>query len=236
VLTISNLKSGYGKNEVLHGANLNIASGERLGLFGPNGNGKTTFLKTISGLLKTIGGAIVYKGMDIANREPREIVKLGLIHVPQGNRLFPLMTVSECLTLGAYPNRAWEHRLDSLEKVFELFPKLKIRIDQRVQTLSGGERQMLSIGAGIMSKPDLLMLDEPSLGLSPKLIEELTIGIKKISDTGITLLLVDQNIEMLLECCGPLYLLEQGVIGSEAVNSDKFSEEWLLNRYFGKAN
>jgi branched-chain amino acid transport system ATP-binding protein len=236
MLKISNVTSGYGNIEVLHGVNLSVSRGEKIGLFGPNGHGKTTLLKTISGLLKANSGSIEFDGISFAGLQPREIVNLGVIHVPQGNRLFPQMTISECLTLGAYTNRAWKHRQESLEKVFDLFPKLRTRINQRVQTLSGGERQMLSIGAGIMSVPELLMLDEPSLGLAPKLIEELTEGISRIAQTGITLLLVDQNVEMLLEICGPLFLLEQGLVGLEAANSEEFSEEWLRDRYFGKVN
>jgi branched-chain amino acid transport system ATP-binding protein len=236
MLIVKDLVSGYGNIEVLHNANLTIPAGERIGLFGPNGHGKTTLLKTISGLLKVKSGDISFNGQSISNLSPKEIVDMGIIHASQGNRLFPQMSVSECLTLGAYSPRAWKDREESLEKVFELFPKLKVRISQQVKTLSGGERQMLSIGAGIMSKPEVLMLDEPSLGLAPKLIEELTVGISRIAASGITMLLIDQNIEMLLECCGPLFMLEQGVIGLEAANAKEFSEEWLRDRYFGRSN
>lgn len=235
MLVIKDLVSGYGNIEVLHRANLVVPRGERIGLFGPNGHGKTTLLRTISGLLKLNSGDILFNGESIANSPPKVVVDLGIIHVSQGNRLFPQMSVSECLTLGAYSPRAWKERAESLENVFELFPKLKVRISQRVKTLSGGERQMLSIGAGIMAKPEILMLDEPSLGLAPKLIEELTEGISRIAASGITMLLIDQNVEMLLECCGPLFLLEQGVIGLEAANASEFSEEWLQDRYFGRS-
>jgi len=234
MLDIRDLVSGYGNIEVLHKANLNIPRGGKIGLFGPNGHGKSTLLKTISGLIKVNSGDITFNEVTLVGKSPKEIVDLGVVHVSQGNRLYPDMSVSECLTLGAYSKTAWENRDESLENVFSLFPKLKVRISQRVKTLSGGERQMLSIGAGIMAKPEILMLDEPSLGLAPKLIEELTVGISRIAASGITMLLIDQNVEMLLECCGPLFLLEQGVIGLEAANSSEFSEEWLRDRYFGR--
>ncbi len=234
MLVIKDLVSGYGNIEVLHKANLTVPKGEKIGLFGPNGHGKTTLLRTVSGLIKVNSGDISFNGVSIVGHSPKEIVDLGIIHVSQGNRLFPDMSIFECLTLGAYSQRAWDNREESMENVFSLFPKLKLRIAQRVKTLSGGERQMLSIGAGIMAKPEILMLDEPSLGLAPKLIEELTVGISRIAASGITMLLIDQNVEMLLECCGPLFLLEQGVIGLEAANANEFSEEWLRDRYFGR--
>lgn len=233
MLTVSNARSGYGNIEVLHGASLHVPDGERLGLFGPNGHGKTTLLRTISGLNRLRGGSIEFKGSSLAGLSPQAIVDLGLIHVPQGNILFPQMTVSECLLLGAYSKRTWPHRQPSLDRVFTLFPKLKQRLTQQARSLSGGERQMLSIGAGLMSMPSLLMLDEPSLGLAPRMIEELTQGIAKISESGVTMLLVDQNVEMLLDCCGPLFLLEQGRVSLEAENADEFDEDRLLGRYFG---
>lgn len=233
MLKISDVRSGYGRVEVLHGATMNIPQGERLGLFGPNGHGKTTLLRTISGLVRARAGMIELDGEKISGLSPKEIVKRGVIHVPQGNTLFPQMTVSECLLLGAYSKRTWSHREASLARVFELFPKLKQRLAQQARSLSGGERQMLSIGVGLMSMPSLLMLDEPSLGLAPRMIEELTQGILKIAESGVTMLLVDQNVEMLLDCCGPLFLLEQGVVSLEAENADEFDEERLLGRYFG---
>lgn len=233
MLKIDNVTAGYGSVEVLHGATLTIDRGERVGLFGPNGHGKTTLLRTISGLVRARSGTIEYEGESLVGRSPREIVDRGVVHVPQGNTLFPRMTVSECLLLGAYTGRTWPTRQSSLEQVFELFPKLKQRLPQQARSLSGGERQMLSIGVGLMTKPAVLMLDEPSLGLAPRLIEELSQGIARIAETGVTMLLVDQNVEMLLDCCGPLFLLEQGEISLEAANSDEFDEERLLSRYFG---
>ena len=233
MLKIDDVWSGYGGVEVLHGASITIPEGERLGLFGPNGHGKTTLLRTISGLVRARTGTIEFNGETISGLSPREIVKRGIIHVPQGNTLFPQMTVSECLLLGAYSQRTWSHREESLIRVYELFPKLKQRLAQRAGSLSGGERQMLSIGVGLMSMPSLLMLDEPSLGLAPRMIEELTQGILEIAGSGVTMLLVDQNVEMLLDCCGPLFLLEQGQVSLEAENADEFDEERLLGRYFG---
>jgi branched-chain amino acid transport system ATP-binding protein len=233
MLTITDVSAGYGNVEVLHGATLTMNRGDRVGLFGPNGHGKTTLLRTISGLVRARSGSIEFDGRSLVGCSPKEIVDLGIVHVPQGNTLFPRMTVLECLSLGAYTSRTWATRKSSLDQVFALFPKLKQRLAQQVQSLSGGERQMLSIGVGLMTMPTLFMLDEPSLGLAPRLIEELSQGIAKIAETGVTLLLVDQNVEMLLDCCGPLFLLEQGRISLEAADADEFDEERLLRRYFG---
>lgn len=233
MLRIEDVKSGYGSVEVLHGATIEVGQGDRAGLFGPNGHGKTTLLRTISGLVRMRAGVMEYRGVSLSGLSPREIVDLGIIHVPQGNTLFPRMTVSECLTLGAYTPQASLARDSTLDQVFTLFPKLKQRLPQRVMSLSGGERQMLSIGVGLMAVPSLLMLDEPSLGLAPRLIDELSEGIAKIGSAGVTMILVDQNIEMLLDCCGPLFLLEQGKITLEAKSPGEFDEEGLLSRYFG---
>jgi branched-chain amino acid transport system ATP-binding protein len=235
MLQVADLRSGYGSIEVLHGASFRIERGQRLGLFGPNGHGKTTFLRTISGLVRTRAGTIELDGENIAGFKPREVVSRGLVHVPQGNKLFPQMTVLECLMLGAYTKRTWPQRDESLARVFDLFPKLKQRTSQQAKSLSGGERQMLSIGVGLMSMPRLLMLDEPSLGLAPKMIQELGQGIWRIAESGVTMLLIDQNIEMLLDCCESLFLLEQGRISLEAESADQFDEERLLGRYFGTA-
>lgn len=235
MLNVTDVHSGYGAIEVLHGASLRVEAGQRIGLFGPNGHGKTTLLRTISGLLKAKAGTIEFQGEAIANLRPMEIVARGLIHVPQGNVVFPQMTVLECLLLGAYSKRTWQDRQASLEGVFDLFPKLKQRTTQQAQSLSGGERQMLSIGVGLMSRPTMLMLDEPSLGLAPRLIEELGHGIAKIARSGVTMLLIDQNIEMLLDCCESLYMLEQGSISLESERADEVDEERLLGRYFGTA-
>src|SRR5713226_6148876 len=198
LLQVEHLTSGYGKVEVVRGLSLQLDEGERVGLFGPNGHGKTTLLRTISGLITTRSGEIRFKGENIKGLSPRQIVERGLIHVPQGNTLFPRMTVMENLNLGAYTARTWSQRSQSLEKVLALFPRLKERKNQLARTLSGGERQMLSISVGLMGMPSLLILDEPSLGLAPKIKDELTVSIGEIARTGVSMLIVDQDIELLL--------------------------------------
>src|SRR5262245_14541272 len=165
LLQVENLVSGYGKAEVVRSLSIQVDAGERVGLFGPNGHGKTTLLRTISGLIPSKSGEIRFQGENIKGLSPRRIVERGLIHVPQGNTLFPFMTVMENLLLGAYSKRSSITRSENLDKVYALFPRLKERKKQRARTLSGGERQMLSIGVGLMGMPTLLVLDEPSLGL-----------------------------------------------------------------------
>jgi branched-chain amino acid transport system ATP-binding protein len=198
ILEVGQLVGGYGKVQVLRGLSLAVAEGERVGLFGPNGHGKTTLLKTISGLIRLWSGSIRFQGQSIERSSPGAIVGLGLIHVPQGNTLFPEMTVQETLELGAYAPRVRANKAHNLERVFALFPRLAERRRQFCKTLSGGERQMVSISVGLMGEPRLLVLDEPTLGLAPKVKDELCEAIGVISGSGVSLLLVEQDIEFLL--------------------------------------
>lgn len=234
LLQVEHLVSGYGKVEVVRSLSIHCASGERVGLFGPNGHGKTTLLRTISGLIPPRSGEIRFQGESIRGLSPRQIVERGLIHVPQGNTLFPRMTVLENLQLGAYSKRSWSKRVENLEKVFALFPRLKERKNQRARTLSGGERQMLSIGVGMMGMPTLLILDEPSLGLAPKIKDELASAIGEIARTGVTMLMVDQDIELLLGICQRLYLIEKGQVSLETNDISQISREQILEMYFGR--
>ena len=172
-LHVEGLKAGYGRVTVLHGITIEVPEGVRVGLFGPNGHGKTTLLRTLSGMIRPRAGSFSFDGRDLTGTSPRRLVENGLIHVPQGSTLFARMTVLEALTLGAYAPRAWSQRRQSLDKVFHLFPRLAERRGQRCSTLSGGERQMAAIGAGLMGCPRLLMLDEPTLGLAPKIRADL---------------------------------------------------------------
>ena len=206
---VENLSSGYGKIDVVRSLSLHVDEGEHVGLFGPNGHGKTTLLRTVSGLIPANSGRVTFRGEDITGLDPRKIVELGLIHVPQGNQLFPEMTVQENLTLGAYVSRTEKGKVSNFEKVFTLFPRLKERRSQRAQTLSGGERQMLSIGVGLMGMPELLILDEPSVGLAPLIKEELARAIGEIAASGVTMIVVDQDVELLLGICERLYLIEK---------------------------
>lgn len=232
-LRVDSLVAGYGRVEVLHGLSIAVETGTRVGLFGPNGHGKTTLLRSLSGLIRPRAGTIRLGDEDVTGASPRRIVDRGLVHVPQGSTLFARMTVLEALTLGAYSARAWPKRQESLEKVFSLFPRLTERRGQRCSTLSGGERQMAAIGAGLMGCPKLLMLDEPTLGLAPKLRSELAQGIHAVAATGVSLLVVDQDVDMLLGLCSRLFLIEQGRVTMDVHDRDQLKHKDVLQRYFG---
>ncbi len=235
LLKVEDVSAGYGRIPVLNGISIEVGRGERVGLFGPNGHGKTTLLRTISGLMRPTHGRITFDGRDITTTAPKDIVSLGLIHVLQGNTLFPRMTVLENVLLGAYSKRAWDDREETLARIYELFPILKQRSRQLARTLSGGQRQMASIATGLMGMPVLLMLDEPTLGLAPKVKDELATAISEIAETGVTMILVDQDIELLLSVCERLYLVERGRVSLETRRGEKISQEDVLEMYFGKA-
>lgn len=236
LLEICDLKVGYGEVEVLRGISLHLDTGERIGLFGPNGHGKTTLLQTISGLHNPWAGEIKFNGEIINGKNPLDIVDKGIIQVPQGNTLFPRMSVFENLMLGAYARKAWKKRKESLEKILELFPLLAERRAQLCRTLSGGERQMLAIGVGLMGDASLLMLDEPTLGLAPKVKDELYQAIGKIVATGMPIILVEQDIEFLLGLTERLYLLQDGkFILEQSRDSDALEHNKIMEMYFGNS-
>lgn len=232
-LVIEGLVAGYGRVTILHGINLHMPPGRNVGLFGPNGHGKTTLLRCISGLLPVRAGAIRFLGRDIANLKPRQIVGLGLIHVAQGNQIFPDLTIDEALKLGAYPARARAREGENRERVYRIFPRLKERRRQQIRTLSGGERQMASIGVGLMGDPKLLILDEPTLGLAPKLKEELGAAIRTISDDGLPLIVVEQDVEFLLELAEQLYMVDHGEVVAEIRPGQQVDHEEIMAMYFG---
>jgi branched-chain amino acid transport system ATP-binding protein len=234
LLKVDDIHAGYGKVEVLRALSIQVDEGEKVGLFGPNGHGKTTLLRTISGLIHPRSGSVTFQDKNIKGIDPRQIVERGLIHVPQGNALFPGMSVAENLTLGAYSKRAWNQRNENINKVFELFPRLKERKNQQARTLSGGERQMLSIGVGLMGNPVLLMLDEPSLGLAPKIKDELALAISEIAQSGVAMIIVDQDIELLLGICKRLYLIEKGHVSFETQDNKSIQQKEILEMYFGR--
>ena len=231
---VEDLVSGYGKIDVVRSLSLHVDDGEHVGLFGPNGHGKTTLLRTVSGLIPVDSGKVYFRGEDISGLDARRIVERGLIHVPQGNQLFPRMTVQENLTLGAYVARTDKGKASNFEKVFTLFPRLKERRSQRAQTLSGGERQMLSIGVGLMGMPEMLLLDEPSVGLAPLIKEELARAIEEIANSGVTMIIVDQDVELLLGICDRLYLIEKGSVSLETADVSQVDQADILEMYFGK--
>jgi len=233
LLEVRDLETGYGRTPVLHGVSLRLEEGVRVGLIGPNGHGKTTLMRAISGLLRPWAGDILLGGRSIARRSPAEIVAEGLIHVPQANALFPYMTVLENLELGAWPKRARAAKGETLEQVFRLFPRLRERRRQECRTLSGGERQMVSIGVGLMARPAILMLDEPTLGLSPKLKSELRDAIGAISETGVPLVLVEQDVSFMLSLTDRFYLVSEGRVAAEFSAADALDHGKIMGMYFG---
>jgi len=211
MLEIKALQSGYGETLILRGIDLTVPEGTLVAVLGGNGAGKTTLNMTISGVVRPRGGEIRFAGQNLAALSPAEIVALGLIHVPEGRKIFPNLNVREVLELGSY-RRALANRARNLERVFDIFPRLAERTRQAAGTLSGGEQQMLAIGRGLMAEPKLLILDEPSLGLSPLLVEEMFTLIRRLHAGGLTIMLVEQNVAQSLEVADQAHVLENGVI------------------------
>ena len=231
MLKVQGLHVYYGAIHALKGVSLSVAQGELVTLLGANGAGKTTTLKAISGLLRPRAGAIELEGQELAGLGPHEIVKLGVVHVPEGRKIFPRFTVLENLKAGAYTRRASSIGED-LDLVFALFPRLKERARQIAGTLSGGEQQMLAIGRGLMAKPKLLLLDEPSMGLAPLLVRQIFDTIRAINRQGVTVLLVEQNAAMALAVSEHGYVLETGSVilggkASELGSSDQVRQAYL---------
>jgi len=233
LLDVAGLEAGYGAVRVLRGLSIHVDEGESIGLFGPNGHGKTTLLRTISGLLRPTGGSIAFEGADITALRPPAIVEAGLIHSPQGNTLFGNMRIAETLDLAAFGRRARAEAARHLDEVYALFPRLAERKQQFAKTLSGGERQMLSIGCALMCAPRLLMLDEPTLGLSPRLKEELAGAIARISKAGVPLIVVEQDVEFLLSLTDRLYMIEHGEVVREIDKANAPDHDEVMRLYFG---
>ena len=232
LLKVENLKAYYDSALILNGVSLSVDYGEFVGILGPNGAGKTTLLRAISGLVKK-EGKITFDGEGIENLQPYEIAKKGLIHCPERRRLFYEMTVIENLEMGAYLRKDKEMIKEDIERVFELFPELKERRNQIAGTLSGGEQQMLNIGRALMARPKLLCLDEPSLGLAPKLRERLKDRLKKIQRSGITILLVEQDASLALGLTDRNYVLSQGEIICEGMKEELLKDEKIRKMYLG---
>jgi branched-chain amino acid transport system ATP-binding protein len=232
LLEVSGLRAGYGATEILRGLDLTVLPGQIVSVLGANGAGKSTISLTISGVVRCWRGSIRFKGKAIERDRPSDIVAGGLIHVPEGRRIFPNMTVRENLDLGAY-RRGSRRRSDNRNRVFSIFPRLAERQAQRAGTLSGGEQQMLAIGRGLMAEPELLVLDEPSLGLSPLLVEELFKLIKEINGQGIALLLIEQNVVQSLEVSQRAYVLENGQFVLQGPSSEISDNPDLKRTYLG---
>lgn len=233
MLQVTDLHAGYGDSEVLHGISLTVAEGEAVMVLGPNGHGKTTLLRAISGLIKPTGGAVELDGKVISHMQPADIVAQGVVHIPQGDLIFPEMTVMENLLMGAYRASAWRERKQKLERVFTLFPRLEERTSQLARSLSGGERRMLALGRGLMGKAKILMIDEPSLGLAPLITENLYKTILEINKSGLSILLVDENADHVAGLADRVYLLESGVLIKEGAAKEMLKDEALLATYLG---
>ena len=221
MLKISNVETFYGKIQALRGVDLDVNQGEIVSLIGSNGAGKSTLLMTISGVNKAKRGNIVFNGENIANREPHKIVDLGICQVPEGRRIFSRLTVEDNLRLGASSNQKGKYFDQDVKDVYDLFPVLKDRLTQRGGTLSGGEQQMLAIGRAMMARPRMLLLDEPSLGIAPKLVNQIFSSIKNINkEKKVTVFLVEQNAKKALELADRGYVLVNGTISLEGAGKD----------------
>ena len=233
MLTLRNVQTFYGDLQALHGVSLSVREGEIVSVIGNNGAGKTTTLMTISGVYRPRRGALEFEGRRIDGLKPSEIVELGLGHVPEGRQLFATMTVEDNLLMGACSRRAKGHRGDSMARVLDLFPRLRQRRTQVAGTLSGGEQQMLAIGRGLMGLPRLLMLDEPSLGLSPVLVTAMFEAIREINRAGTTILLVEQNVLRALRLSQRGYILEDGRIVAEGASDMLLRDPQVRTTYLG---
>ena len=232
MLEVKNLSVHYGMIQAVRNVDFTVNEGEIVSLIGANGAGKSTILKTLSGLIHPSEGEIVYLGENIASTSAKKIVEKGLVQVPEGSHVFPGLTVKENLELGAFLRKDKEEIQKDMEAVFERFPILKERKDQDAQTLSGGEQQMLAMGRALMSRPKLLLLDEPSMGLAPIFIREIFKIIQEIQKTGTTVLLIEQNAKMALSISNRAYVLETGSVvlsgtGQELLESDEIQKAYL---------
>jgi len=232
-LEINNIDVYYGDVQVIFDLSLNIEEGEVVSIIGGNGAGKSTLLRTISGLMHPAEGEILFEGTGVQAASPEDIVEHGVIHVPEGRRLFTLMSVKDNLVVGAYNSRADQHIDTTLAQVYDLLPRLSEREDQLAMTLSGGEQQMVAIGRGIMARPKLLMLDEPSLGLAPILIKDIFQTVRKIADQGVTVLLVEQDVKHSLSLSDRGYVLEHGRIAMEGPAQELLDDPHIKTAYLG---
>jgi branched-chain amino acid transport system ATP-binding protein len=235
LLEVENLVARYGRITALNGISLEVAEGEIVTLIGANGAGKTTTLRAISGLVRPAAGSIRFDGRAIERLSPSEIVRVGIGHAPEGRHVFPRMTVRENLELGAYTRRSKPEIASDTERVLEIFPRLRERYAQKAGTMSGGEQQMLAIGRAMMSRPRLLLLDEPSLGLSPKLVQTIFSVIREINARGTTILLIEQNARQALAVATRGYVLEVGTIAHSGDAGSLAASEAVRAAYLGGA-
>ncbi len=233
LLDVKDVNVAYGDVQVLYDLSISVEEGEVVSIIGGNGAGKSTLLRTISGLLSPASGTIDFNGVGTHDMAPDGVVNTGLIQVPEGRRLFSLMTVKDNLMAGAHNEAAYAAREETLREVYEMFPRLEERQSQLAMTLSGGEQQMVAIGRGLMAKPKLLMLDEPSLGLAPVLIKEIFQTIRSIADKGLTVLLVEQDVNHSLELSERGYVLEHGRIAMQGKAEKLLVDPYIKEAYLG---
>lgn len=236
MLKIRSLSVAYGGLNALSDVSLDVESGQFVAVVGPNGAGKTTLFKTISGVVTPITGEITYKGQNLLNVPPNERAQLGIAHVPEGRQVFASMTVMENLEMGACTRKSRARRAELLKTVLELFPILAERSDQLAGTLSGGEQQMLAIGRALMGEPELLLLDEPSLGLAPIVVAAVFDALKRLNSSGLTILLVEQNARRALEIADYAYVMERGRIVEEGESSRLRTDPNIQSHYLGVAS
>jgi branched-chain amino acid transport system ATP-binding protein len=233
LLEVDNIQAGYDGVVALHGVSFKVQAGEVVSIVGANGAGKSTTLKTISSLLRPMSGTIRFNGTRLDTLSPHDVVKHGIAHVPEGRRLFARQTVMDNLLLGAYTRGKTAERERDLERTFALFPVLKERYKQKAGTLSGGEQQMLAIGRGLMLRPTLLMLDEPSLGIAPRLVDKIFETIQELNSGGLTILLVEQNVREALEVANRGYVLQTGSVVMEGTGDDLLKSDMVQKAYLG---
>jgi branched-chain amino acid transport system ATP-binding protein len=233
MLELHQVTAGYGAFTALWDVSLRVAQGEAVAVVGPNGAGKTTLLRAISGLIAPRAGRIAFEGAELAGRPAYEIVAHGIAHVPEGRRLFPQLTVAENLKMGAFLPSARAHFRESLERVYALFPVLAERPTQRAGSLSGGEQQMLAVGRALMSRPKLILFDEPSMGLAPVMVLRLFDLIARVREVGFTILIVEQNVRQVLKLVDRAYLLEVGRIKIEGRAADLAEQDFVRQAYVG---
>lgn len=233
LLEVKNLVSGYKKVPILHGISIQVEAGEILAVVGSNGAGKTTLVKTLSGQLHPFSGQVLFDGLAIQGLPPHRIVERGIVQVPEGRQLFNYLTVRQNLQMGSYIQEARNHRRETLDVIFELFPALGERQEQLAGTLSGGEQQMLAIARGLMARPKLLMMDEPSWGLAPLLVRRLFENVCQINQQGCAILLVEQHVQQALSIADRGYVLERGSVVMEGKGQDLLKDERLKESYLG---
>ncbi|MDO4913334.1 MAG: ABC transporter ATP-binding protein [Bifidobacteriaceae bacterium] len=233
MLEVKDLRVSYGAIEAVKGISLTVNDGEIVSLIGANGAGKTTTLHTITGLVAPASGSITYDGEDLISVPSNKIITLGMAHIPEGRHVFTQMTVQENLDLGAFSLKDQSSVADDMKKVYRMFPRLEERRNQLAGTLSGGEQQMLAMGRALMSHPKMILMDEPSMGLSPLLVKEIFKIIRDLHDEGITILLVEQNAKMALSIADRAYVLETGRISMEGKATDLLHDEKVRKAYLG---